>query len=125
MVFLVTDDSRTTRNLIKSYIAELDIKNFTIKEAQNAEETLFIIQNQGIDFLLLDWNLTTEVTGLDILKKIRKMDKFKKLPVIMVSSESDKLNVVEALKCGANDFIVKPIDKKSFLEKVTRNLYPA
>jgi two-component system chemotaxis response regulator CheY len=125
MVFLVTDDSRTTRNLIKSYIAELDIKNFTIKEAQNAEETLFIIQNQGIDFLLLDWNLTTETTGLDILKKIRKIDRFKKLPVIMVSSESDKLNVVEALKCGANDFIVKPIDKKSFLEKVTKNLYPA
>jgi two-component system chemotaxis response regulator CheY len=125
MVFLVTDDSRTTRNLIKSYIAELGVKHYTILEAQNAEEALFIIQNHGIDFLLLDWNLTTDMTGLDILKQLRKIDRFKKLPIIMVSSESDRLNVVEALKFGANDFVVKPIDKKSFIEKVTKNLYPS
>jgi two-component system chemotaxis response regulator CheY len=125
MVFLVTEDSRTTRNLIKSYLADLDIESYTVKEAQSGEETLFIIQTEGIDFLLLDWNLTTEMTGLDVLKKIRKMDKYKKLPVIMVSSESDRINVVEALKFGANDFVVKPIDKKSFEEKVTRNIYQA
>jgi two-component system chemotaxis response regulator CheY len=125
MVFLITEDSRTARNLIKSYIGELDIESYTILEAQSGEETLLILEDQKIDFVLLDWNLTTEMTGLEILKKIRKMDKYKKVPVIMVSSESDRLNVVEALKFGANDFVVKPIDKKSFEEKVTRNIYQA
>jgi two-component system chemotaxis response regulator CheY len=119
MVFLITEDSRPARNLIKSYIDELELKSaYLVLEAENGEETLYTLQTRSVDFILLDWNLSTKITGLDLLKEIRKMDRYKEVPVIMVSSESDKFNVVESLKCGANGFVVKPIDKKVFMEKV-------
>jgi len=123
MVILVTEDSRPTRNLIKSYINEMDIGPYDVIEAENGEDALVIVQKRTVDFVLLDWNLSTKMTGLDTLKAIRKMDQYKKTPIIMVTSESDKFKVVEALKSGANDYVVKPIDKKSFTEKVTRNIY--
>jgi len=89
-------------------------------EADNGEIALDMLEVNHIDFVFLDWNLSSKMTGLDVLKLIRRKEKFKKLPVIMVSSESAKPNVIEALKCGANDFTVKPIDKKIFTEKVLK-----
>jgi len=122
MTFLVVDDSRTTRNLIKSYVIESKIhsKCFFL-EAENGEEALNILKTQFVDFVMLDWNLNdAAVTGLDILKAIRSIEKFKTIPVVMITGESDKLNVIEAIKNGANDFISKPIDKKMFFEKILK-----
>jgi two-component system chemotaxis response regulator CheY len=100
----------------------MDIGPHDIVEAENDEDTFEVLKTRGVDFILLDWNLSTKMTGLDILKTIRKTDKYKNVPIIMVTSESDKCNVIEALKCGANGFVVKPIDKKSFEETVHRNI---
>jgi two-component system chemotaxis response regulator CheY len=122
MMFLVTDDSRTARNIIKSHISELDIGAYDVFEAEDDESTFEILRTRRVDFILLDWNLSTKMTGLDILKTIRKMEHIKDIPIIMVTSESDKCNVIEALKYGANGFVVKPIDKKSFEEAVRRNI---
>jgi two-component system chemotaxis response regulator CheY len=83
---------------------------------------LSIVKTKRVDFIFLDWNFHTEMSGLDVLKTLRSIDHFKKLPVIMVTSESDKTNVIVALKAGANDFIVKPIDKKAFAEKTIKVL---
>jgi two-component system, chemotaxis family, chemotaxis protein CheY len=124
MVFLLADDSRPTRNLLKSYVSELDLDappDFI--ETESAETTLDIVQTRRVDFVFLDWNFNTKMTGLDVLKEIRKIDKFKQLPIIMVTSDSNKANVVVALKLGANDFIVKPIDKKSFAEKTYKVIH--
>jgi len=118
MVFLLADDSRPTRNLLKSYVSELDLDappDFL--ETETPETTLDMVQNRRVDFVFLDWYFNTKMTGLDVLKEIRKIEKFKQLPIIMVTSDSNKANVIVALKLGANDFIVKPIDKKSFAEK--------
>jgi two-component system, chemotaxis family, chemotaxis protein CheY len=118
MVFLLADDSRPTRNLLKSYVSELDLDappDFI--ESESPENTLDMVQNRRVDFVFLDWYFNTKMTGLDVLKEIRKIDKFKQLPIIMVTSDSNKANVIVALKLGANDFIVKPIDKRSFAEK--------
>jgi len=118
MVFLLADDSRPTRNLLKSYVSELDLDappDFI--ETESPENTLDMVQNRRVDFVFLDWYFNTKMTGLDVLKEIRKIEKFKQLPIIMVTSDSNKANVIVALKLGANDFIVKPIDKKSFAEK--------
>jgi PleD family two-component response regulator len=118
MVFLLADDSRPTRNLLKSYVSELDLDappDFI--ETESPENTLEMIQNRRVDFVFLDWYFNTKMTGLDVLKEIRQIEKFKQLPIIMVTSDSNKANVIVALKLGANDFIVKPIDKKSFAEK--------
>jgi two-component system chemotaxis response regulator CheY len=121
MVFLLADDSRPTRNLLKSYVSELDLGDLPdFIETETAESTLDMVQHRRIDFVFLDWNFNTKMTGLDVLKEIRKMDKHKQLPIIMVTSDSNKANVIVALKLGANDFIVKPIDRKSFAEKTIK-----
>jgi len=124
MVFLLADDSRPTRNLLKSYVSELDLDappDFI--ETESPENTLEMVQNRRVDFVFLDWYFNTKMTGLDVLKEIRKIDKFKQLPIIMVTSDSNKANVIVALKLGANDFIVKPIDKKSFAEKTYKVIH--
>ena len=121
MKFLIVEDSRTTRNLIKNYVSEMDISHaISFVEAENGEIALDLLELHEIDFVFLDWKLSSKMTGLEVLKAIRKKEKFKKLPVVMVTSESEKGNVIESLKCGANDFTVKPIDKKAFSEKVLK-----
>ncbi|MDR1839986.1 MAG: response regulator [Treponema sp.] len=121
MTFLIVEDSRTTRNLVKNYLNEIkfDQKIFFL-EAEDGETALDMIKTRYVDFVLLDWNLSTKMTGLDILKTIRATEKHKNLPVIMITGESDKPNVIEAIKHGANDFASKPIDQKTFAEKILK-----
>jgi two-component system chemotaxis response regulator CheY len=119
MEFLIVDDSRPTRNLLKNYVNEIKIgEPCYFLEAEDGETAMKLLETRRVDFVLLDWNLSTNVTGLDVLKKIRTSDKLKKLPVIMITGESDKQNVIASIKNGANDFATKPIDKKSFSEKI-------
>jgi PleD family two-component response regulator len=129
MLYLVVDDSRPTRNLIKNYISAMHTGSPSrFEEAENAQTALEIIQKQPVDFIFLDVYLSSNVTGLDVLKQIRSRDAYKHIPVIMISGVSDKAKVIESLKCGAQDFIVKPMDEKSFSEKVLKvikNMKPA
>ena len=126
MIFLIVDDSRPTRNLLKNYISEIVHNPYDdYLEAEDGETALHMLKSRPIDFVFLDIHLSTKITGLaltgmDILKEIRKIDKFKQLPIIMVTSDSDKCNVVDAIKFGANAFVVKPIDKQAFAEKVLK-----
>jgi two-component system chemotaxis response regulator CheY len=121
MEFLVVDDSRPARNLIKNYVTEIKIgEPCYFLEAEDGDEALKLLKTRHIDFVLLDWNLSSRMTGLDVLKIIRNTEKIKKLPVIMISGETDKQNVIESIKNGANDFTMKPIDKKVFAEKVLK-----
>jgi two-component system chemotaxis response regulator CheY len=123
MTFLIVDDSRPTRNLIRNYLTEIKInEKCDFLEAEDGEGALDILKTRFIDFVLLDWNLSTKMTGLDVLKVIRSTDQLKAMPVVMITGESDKLNVIEAIKNGANDFISKPIDKKLFSEKILKVL---
>jgi two-component system chemotaxis response regulator CheY len=121
MTFLLVEDSRPARNLIKNYVDELNLGcPHRFVEAESAETALLMLQAQGIDFIFIDWNLTTKMTGFDLLIEIRKMKQYKNVPIFMISSATDKVNVIESLKHGANDFIAKPIDQKSFAEKVLK-----
>jgi len=121
MIILIVEDSRPTRNLLKSYVTEIIPNRHKIfLEAENGETAFHMIQNEHLDFVFIDLNLCDKITGMDVLKKIRETEKFKQVPIIIVSSESDKVNVIEAFKYGINDFIAKPIDKKSFSEKLLK-----
>jgi len=121
MTFLIVEDSRPTRNLIKSYLSEIKIgQKCFFFEVEDGESTLRILPDGHIDFILLDWNLSSDMTGLDVLKAIRKIDKFKSMPIIMITGDTDKEKVIESIKYGANDFISKPIDKKLFAEKILK-----
>ena len=115
---LVVDDSRIMRNIVKNYFTDQKIPCQYL-EAENGSEAMDILIKQPVDLILLDWNMP-KLSGIDFLKKVRGMSKFAKLPIIMVTSESAKYNVIEALKIGATDYIIKPINGKLFAEKIAK-----
>ncbi|MDR1174796.1 MAG: response regulator [Treponema sp.] len=115
---LVVDDSRIMRNIVKNIFMELKIP-CQFLEAANGVEALQQLQLNSINLILLDWNMP-ELSGIDFLKQVRAIGQYKDLPIIMVTSESAKYNVIEALKNGATDYIIKPINEKIFREKLSR-----
>ncbi|MDR1903123.1 MAG: response regulator [Treponema sp.] len=115
---LVVDDSRIMRNIVKNTFSQLKIPCLFI-DAANGIEALQKLQTDPVDLILLDWNMP-ELSGIEFLKKVRAQEKYKNLPVIMVTSEAAKYNVIDALKSGATDYIIKPINEKNFIEKLSR-----
>ena len=115
---MVVDDSRIMRNIVKNTFSELKIP-CQFLEAANGIEALKMLKDQTVHLILLDWNMP-ELSGIDFLKYVRAIDQYKNLPIIMVTSESAKYNVIEALKFGATDYIIKPISEKIFTEKLSK-----
>ncbi|MCL1927238.1 MAG: response regulator [Treponema sp.] len=115
---MVVDDSRIMRNIVKNTFSELKIP-CQFLEAGNGKEALQMLQTQPVHLILLDWNMP-ELSGIDFLQVVRSMDQYKTLPIIMVTSESAKYNVIEALKYGATDYIIKPVNEKIFTEKLSK-----
>jgi two-component system chemotaxis response regulator CheY len=115
---MVVDDSRIMRNIVKNTFSELKIPCQFV-EAANGREALTMLKSQTIHLVLLDWNMP-ELSGLDFLKEVRAIDQYKDMPLIMVTSESAKYNVIEALKNGATDYIIKPVNEKTFTEKLSK-----
>jgi two-component system chemotaxis response regulator CheY len=115
---LVVDDSRIMRNIVKNTFAQLKIPCQFV-EAGNGKEALQKLESQEVHLVLLDWNMP-ELSGLDFLRLVRAKDKYKKLPIIMVTSEAARYNVIEALKNGATDYIVKPVNERNFTEKLSK-----
>jgi two-component system chemotaxis response regulator CheY len=121
MTILIADDSRIMRNLIKDYFIKFKIEHCTFIEAENGEDAFKLVQGRSVDLVLLDWNMP-KLLGIDFLRLIRKIDRYKNLPIIMITSETAKSNIIDALKAGANDYIIKPIDEDKFKEKITTML---
>ncbi len=122
MNILVVDDSKIMRNIIKNtleYCGKYGRINFY--EAQDGITAFREITDNSIDILLLDWNMP-RLNGLDLVKKLRRLEPFKTLPIIMITSEAAKYNVIEALKAGVSDYIVKPVPEKKLIEKIERLL---
>lgn len=115
---LVVDDSRIMRNIVKNTFTSLNIPCQFI-EAANGREALAQLEKQEVHLVLLDWNMP-ELSGLEFLKRVRAMDAHKALPIIMVTSEAARYNVIEALKNGATDYIIKPINERNFREKLSK-----
>jgi len=115
---LVVDDSRIMRNIVKNHFSELHIY-CSYLEASDGDEAFEILKKYNVDLILLDWNMP-RLSGIDFLKKVRAIDKYAKLPIIMVTSEAARYNVIEALKTGATDYIIKPINGKLFVEKISK-----
>ena len=116
---LVVDDSRIMRNIVKNIFSQLKIPSNYL-EASNGRQALEMLKNNKVDLVLLDWNMP-ELTGIDFLKRVRAMPEYSqdKLPIIMVTSEAARYNVVEALKNGATDYVIKPINEKIFTAKIS------
>jgi len=116
-IILIVDDSRIMRNIVRNTFAELKIPCHFL-EAENGQKAYQLLETNKVSLVLLDWNMP-EMNGIEFLKKVRSMPNYKDLPIIMVTSESAKYNVVEALQSGATDYIVKPIRNKAFMEKIS------
>lgn len=115
---LVVDDSRIMRNIVKNTFSSLNIPCEFV-EAGNGKEALVQLEQHQVHLVLLDWNMP-ELSGLDFLKRVRSMTQYKDMPIIMVTSEAARYNVIEALKNGATDYIIKPVNEKSFRDKLSK-----
>jgi two-component system chemotaxis response regulator CheY len=116
MKVLLVDDSATIRRILKGLLGPLGIAD--ILEAANGIQALKVLaENPGIDYMLLDWNMP-ELDGLGVLKQVRANSSYRNLKIIMCTSEADKTKVIEAIKAGANNYIVKPFTPDIIKEKL-------
>lgn len=114
---LIVDDMSTMRRVIKSILGQLGYTN--LEEAENGKEALSKLSSEQYDFVMTDWNMP-EMDGLELVKAIRQDPKLKDLPVLMVTAEAKKENVLEALKSGVNNYIVKPFTAETLKEKIEK-----
>ena len=118
MKFLLVDDSRTMRNIWKKVIAGLE--NSEIVEAGDGVEGLNAIKENGpVDIMLVDWNMPN-MDGLTMVKKVRETDK--STPIIMVTTEAEKPRIIEAIKAGVNNYVVKPFTPDALLGKIDETI---
>jgi len=116
MKILLIDDSTTMRRIQKTQINGLGITD--VVEASDGEDGLKKLeQSMPVDLIMLDWNMPV-MDGLTFLKKVRSIDTYKDVKIIMCTSESEKTRVVEALKAGANNYLVKPFTPEALKEKL-------
>ena len=114
---LVVDDSKIMRNIVKNSFSAMNIP-CQFFEAGNGAEALHVLSEQKVDIVFLDWNMPM-LSGLDFLKKIRGMDEYKNLPVVMITSEAAKYNVIEAVKHGVTAYLIKPVNQAAFVKSVS------
>ena len=116
MKLLVVDDSSTMRRIIKNTLQRLGYED--ILEAEHGVEAWGLLDSvEGINVLITDWNMP-EMNGLDLVKKVRSDERYKDIPIIMVTTEGGKAEVITALKAGVNNYIVKPFTPQVLKEKL-------
>jgi len=116
MRIMLVDDSKTMRRIQVNQLNALGITD--IVEAEDGQDALVkLAANMPVDFMFLDWNMPL-MNGYDCLKTIRADKSYSSVEVIMCTSESEKSRVLDALKAGANNYIVKPFDDKAIKEKL-------
>ena len=116
MKILVVDDSSTMRRIIKNTLARLGYKDI-LEGADGVEGWSQMDANPDIEMLITDWNMP-EMNGLELVKKVRSDERFVDLPIIMVTTEGGKAEVITALKAGVNNYIVKPFTPQVLKEKL-------
>jgi len=114
--FLVVDDAVSMRMTIINILKELGYTQFT--EATNGNNAFALIESgEKFDIILSDHNMP-ECTGLEFLKKVRALDAWKKVPFLMITSETEKGMIVQAVQLGASNYVTKPVTKDSLKAKL-------
>ncbi len=117
MKILLVDDSRTIRNIQKSTLATMG--HTDILEAADGVEALAVLADVRPDLVLVDWNMPN-MDGITLIRKVRETDQ--KLPMIMVTTEAEKTRVMEALRAGVNNYVVKPFTAETLAEKINATM---
>ena len=115
--FLVVDDFSTMRRIIRNLLKELGFSN--VEEAEDGVQALGILRGGGIQFVISDWNMPN-MTGIDLLRQIRADETLKNLPVMMVTAEAKKENIIAAAQAGASGYVVKPFTAAILDEKLNK-----
>jgi two-component system chemotaxis response regulator CheY len=105
MRVLVVDDFATMRKIVKNVLKQISIEN--VVEAENGKHALTVLQTEPVDLIISDW-MMPEMTGIEFLKVCKGDEEKKKIPFIMVTAEGQKDSVMEAIKSGVDNYIVKP-----------------
>lgn len=117
MKILVVDDFSTMRRIIKNLLKDLGFSN--IQEADDGSTALPMLIQGDFDFVVTDWNMPG-MQGIDLLRAIRADDKLKHLPVLMVTAEAKKEQIVAAAQAGVNGYVVKPFTAATLKEKLEK-----
>ena len=115
--FLVVDDFSTMRRIVRNLLKELGYTN--VDEAEDGVIALQKLKNTAVQFVITDWNMPN-MTGIELLKAIRAAAALKPLPVLMITAEAKKENIVEAAQSGASGYIVKPFTAATLEEKMNK-----
>lgn len=113
--FLVVDDFSTMRRIVRNLLKELGYSN--VDEAEDGAMALQKLKNENFDFVISDWNMPN-MDGLEMLKQIRADAAIAKLPVLMVTAEAKKENIIAAAQAGASGYVVKPFTAATLDEKL-------
>jgi len=117
MKILIVDDFSTMRRIIKNLLRDLGFSN--TQEADDGTTALPMLQSGDFEFLVTDWNMPG-MAGIDLLKKVRADGELSQLPVLMVTAESKRDQIVEAAQAGVNGYIVKPFTAQTLKEKIDK-----
>lgn len=120
MKILSIDDSAVVRKIIKGAV---DVIEFDLVEASDGYEGLEILKKYSdeIKLVLLDWNMPG-LSGIEVLKEIKEDEHLKSIPVMMVTTESEKENIVKAIKLGASHYVIKPFAMEELTRKILETL---
>ena len=114
---LIVDDFSTMRRIIKNLLRDLGFTN--VKEADDGNTALPMLTSEHFDFLVTDWNMPG-MTGIDLLRAVRADERLKHLPVLMVTAEAKREQIIEAAQAGVNGYVVKPFTAVALKEKIEK-----
>ncbi|MDY0208542.1 MAG: chemotaxis response regulator CheY [Pseudomonas sp.] len=117
MKILIVDDFSTMRRIIKNLLRDLGFTNTA--EADDGATALPMLQSGSFDFLVTDWNMPI-MSGLDLLREVRADDKLKHLPVLMVTAEAKRDQIITAAQAGVNGYVVKPFTAETLKDKIEK-----
>ncbi|WP_243039309.1 chemotaxis response regulator CheY [Dyella sedimenti] len=116
---LVVDDFSTMRRIVRNLLVELGFSNALIQEADDGESALTMLRANAFDLVVTDWNMPN-MTGIELLRAIRTDASLKAMPVLMVTAENNRDQIIAAAQAGVNGYIVKPFTAATLQEKLTK-----
>ena len=119
MKILVVDDFSTMRRIVRNLLVELGFSSPLIQEADDGDSALTMLHSMPFDLVVTDWNMPN-MSGIDLLRAIRAEPALKALPVLMVTAENNRDQIIAAAQAGVNGYVVKPFSAGTLEEKLAR-----
>ncbi|MDE2308732.1 MAG: chemotaxis response regulator CheY [Xanthomonadaceae bacterium] len=119
MKILVVDDFSTMRRIVRNLLVELGFSNPLIQEADDGQNAIEMLRKTPVDLVVTDWNMPN-MTGIELLRAIRAEPALKGVPVLMVTAENNRDQIIAAAQAGVNGYIVKPFTAITLQEKLTK-----